>query len=377
VSDVGGFPTFEALKQLEAARAAGFEPVPLHGTVSPGLPPHVVDAVAAVLGRPMNAPPPRGLLALRAAAAAELSGTAGRTVDPETDVLVTNGAMHALGICFRSLLQPGDEVVVPAPCFFFGGPIHAAGATPTYVNGSAAEGWRWDPETVERSIGPRTRAILLCNPGNPTGTVPSRNEVAAIVALAGAHGLLVVTDEAYEAALWDGATLTSACALAEDVIVIRSLGKSLSMPQLRIGIVFGPAGHIARCARTLEWDCLRIGLAAQEAALACLEGPRDWLVAVHDRLVADRAAAIAAVAATPGLSAAPPAAAPFLFLHADAGGGVAAGLLEVGLPVVDGVHFQAPEYARLPFGGAVEATESLGNALAHWSERQRTAQRER
>ena len=278
MSDTGGFPTFEALRQLEAALAAGFEPVPLHGTLSPGLPPHVVDAVAAVLGRPMSAPPPRGLLALRAAAAAELSRAADRAIDPETEVLVTNGAMHALGICFRSLVQPGDEVVVPAPCFFFGGPIHAAGATPVYVHGSAADGWRWDPEAVERSIGPRTRAVLLCNPGNPTGAVPSREEVAAIVAVAEAHGLLVVTDEAYEAALWDGATLTSAFSLAEDVVVIRSLGKSLSMPQLRIGIVFGPPGHVSRCARTLEWDCLRIGVAAQEAALAGLEGSRDWLV---------------------------------------------------------------------------------------------------
>lgn len=372
----GGFPTFEALGQLEAARAAGFEPVPLHGTLAPGLPPHVVDAVAAVLGRPMNAPPPRGLLALREAVAGELARTAGRTVDPETEVLVTNGAMHGLGVCFRSLVQPGDEVIVPTPCFFFAGPIHAAGATPVYVHGSAADGWRWDPEAVERSIGPRTQAVLLCNPGNPTGTVPSRDEVAAIVAVAETHGLLVVTDEAYEAALWCEQTLTSAFSLAENVVVIRSLGKSLSMPQLRIGIVSGPANHLARCARTLEWDCLRVGIAAQEAALAGLEGPRDWLVAVHDGLVADRAAAIEAVAATPGLSATPPAAAPFLFLRADAGGHVAPGLLDVGLPVVDGVHFQAPGYARLPFGGAVEAAVALKRALARWSERLGTTRQE-
>ena len=374
MSGSGGFPTFEALRQLEAARAAGFEPVPLHGTLSPALPPHVVGAVAAALGRTMKPPSPRGLLALRRAAGAELTGATDRTVDPETDVLVTNGAMHALGICFRSLVQPGDEVVVPTPTFFFSGPIRAAGATPVYVHGSEAEAWRWDPEAIERSIGPRTRAILLCNPGNPTGTVPSGEEVRGVVAVAEAHGLLVVTDEAYEAALWDGTTLTSAFSLAECVVVIRSLGKSLSMPQLRIGIVFGPAEHIARCARTLEWDCLRIGLAAQEAALAALEGPRDWLADVHHGLVADRAAAIAAVAATPGLTATPPAAAPFLFLRAEANGNLATGLLEVGLPVVDGVHFQAPGYARLPFGGAVEATPALSKALAHWSERQGTAQ---
>ena len=128
-----------------------------------------------------------------------------------------------------------------------------------------------------------------------------------------------------------------------------------------------PQARIAACARTLEWDCLRVNLPAQAAALAVLEGPRDWLDAVHAGLVADRAAALAAVAATPGLSAAVPAAAPFLFVHADSGEPVAADLARAGLPVVDGVHFQAPGYARLPFAGAAQAEEALAAALARWA----------
>lgn len=366
MSDGGGFPTFEAERRLQAARAAGVEPVPLAGTPSPALPSHVVEAVAAVLARPMKPPPPRGLAALREAIAIELERTTGRAVDPATEIVVTNGAMQALGVCFRSLVEAGDEVIVPAPCFFFEGPIRAAGAVPVYVHGSASEGWRWEVEAVERAIGTRTKALLLCNPVNPTGHVPSPAEVASIVRLAEAHDLLIVTDEAYEAALWDDVAFTSAFGLAEDVIVIRSLGKSLSLPQLRIGIVAGPAARVEPCSRTLEWDCLRVGVAAQEAALAVLEGPRDWLESVHGGLVADRAVALAAVAATPGLSTVPPAAAPFLFVCADAGDDVASGLLQVGLPVVDGVHFQAPGHARLPFAGAVRAEEALASALARW-----------
>ena len=118
---------------------------------------------------------------------------------------------------------------------------------------------------------------------------------------------------------------------------------------------------------TLEWDCLRVGVAAQEAAVAALQGPRDWLDAVHAGLVADRAAALAAVAATPGLSATPPDAAPFLFVRADAGGDVASGLLDAGLPVVDGAAFQAPGYARLVFGGAAQVEALLLEALARWA----------
>jgi aspartate/methionine/tyrosine aminotransferase len=363
----GGFPTYEAERALARAHAAGVEPVHLSGTPSPALPDHVVEAVAGVLRQPMAAPPSGGLDALRDALSTELRRSTGREVDPRTELLVTNGAMHALGICFRSLVRPGAEVVVPSPCFFFDGPIRAAGATPVYVRCPAADGWRWDPAALEAAIGPRAGALLLCNPGNPTGHVPSHDEVAGAVRVAARHGLLVVTDEAYEAALWDGAMLTSAFGLTEDVVVIRSLGKSLSIPQLRLGIVSGPRARITECARTLEWDCLRVDLAAQTAALAVLEGPRDWLDAVRARLDADRLAAFAAVDATPGLSAAMPAATPFLFVCADSGRPVADGLARAGLPVVDGVHFQSPGYARLPFAGAVAAEEALVAALGRWS----------
>jgi aspartate/methionine/tyrosine aminotransferase len=363
----GGFPTYEAERALAAARAEGVEPVPLAGTPSPALPEHVVEAVAAVLARPMTAPPSRGLVELRDVLAAELRRSTGRAVDPGAELVVTNGAMHALALCFRSLVRAGDEVVVPAPCFFFDGPIRAAGATPVYVQTSPGDAWRWDPEALEAAIGSRTTALLLCNPGNPTGHVPSREEVADTVRVAERHGLLVVTDEAYEAALWDGAALSSAFGLSDDVVVVRSLGKSLSLPQLRLGIVSGPAARIAGCARALEWDCLRVDLAAQTAALAVLEGPRDWLDAVHAALVVDRAAALAAVEATPGLCAAVPSAAPFLFVHAASGEAVGGALARAGVPVVDGVHFQAPGYARLPFSGAAQAAEALVAALARWA----------
>lgn len=370
MNDRPGFPTYEAARRLEAACASGVEPVPLSGSPSPALPPHACDAVARVLAGPMAAPSSRGLAALRTAYAAELERSTGRHVDPRAELIVTNGAMHALGICMRSLLAPGDEVVIPAPTFFFEGPIRAAGAEPVFVVAAEGDGWRWDAERVERAIGPRTRALLLCNPGNPTGCVPSSDEVEAVVAVAVAHGLLVITDEAYEAALWGDARLSSAFGLAEDAIVIRSLGKSLAMPQLRLGIVSGPRHRVDPCAATLEWDCLRVDLVAQEAALSILTGPRDWLSAVHDGLAADRAVAIAAVGATPGLSARAPAAAPFLFVSAETGGEVSSTLLDAGLPVVDGAHFQAPGYARLPFGGAAAAREALSTALARWAEGQ-------
>jgi aspartate/methionine/tyrosine aminotransferase len=358
------FPTHDAEERLRAVREGGGEVVPLHGTPAPALPPHVVDSVADALRTASPAPDPRGLPALRELLAQAVAQT-GRTVDAERELVVTNGAMHALGLCFRALLEPGDEVVVPAPCFFFEGPIRSAGGVPVYVPSSAGEGWAWDPEGVERAIGSRSRALLLCNPGNPTGAVPTRAEVEAAVAVAARHGLVVVTDEAYEATLWD-TELTSAFALAERSLLVRSLGKSLSLPHLRLGAVAGPSALLDGVAVALEWDVLRVGLAPQVAGIAVLDGPREWLDEVHAGLAADRRAAIDA-ATTAGLRFVPPRGGPFLFVS-DGRPDLAGSLVAAGVPAVDGACFQAALWARVPFGGAAAASGSLAAALSRFAE---------
>lgn len=361
------FPTHEAEDRLRAVRETGIEVVPLHGTPAPVLPPHVVDAVASALGRAAPAPPPRGLPELREALALVVSGT-GRPVDPQRELLVTNGAMHALALVFRSLLEPGDEVLVPSPCYFFEGPIRSAGGTPVYVRGTAASAWAWDADALARAVSASTRALVLCNPGNPTGHVPSAAEVEAVVRVAVRHDLVVVTDEAYEASLWEGASLASAFPLAERALLIRSLGKSLSLPHLRLGLVAGPDDLVDGVAVALEWDVLRVGLAPQVAAAAVLDGPRDWLRATHAALAADRAAALGAFAGVGGLELVPPLGSPFLFVSSGEER-VADGLLAAGIPAVDGSHFQMPGWARVPFGGAAAAREHLDAALQRWAAR--------
>ena len=97
--------------------------LPLRGTLAAPLPPHVRDAVAAALDEHAVTPPSRGNVALREAIARSLPAPA----DPERGLLVTNGAMQALGLTFRALLEPGDEVIVPTPCYFFAGLIERAG----------------------------------------------------------------------------------------------------------------------------------------------------------------------------------------------------------------------------------------------------------
>lgn len=362
----GRFPTYAAEERLRAP--GGPAPVPLYGTPSPPLPAHVVEAVAAALSSPMPTPPARGLEPLREELALELGRAGGRPVDPVTELLVTNGAMQALGVVFRSLLEAGDEVIVPAPCFFFEGPIAAAGARPVYVSAARDAGWGWDPDAIARACSAATRVLLLCNPENPTGHVPRAEEVAAVVAVARERGLRIVTDEAYEGALWDGASLAPVSAETDGAIVVRSLGKSLLMPQLRIGLVAGPAADVEACARTLEWDCLRVNAASQAAALAALSGPRDRITEVMAAMARSRAVALDAVSRVGGLVVEPPRGGPFLFLGSDDGRDtLAQELLAVGLPVVDGRAFQTPGRARLPFGGAEDARAGLEEALDRWA----------
>jgi aspartate/methionine/tyrosine aminotransferase len=317
-------------------RLAGTDVLPLKGTVAAPLPEHVRVAVLAALSEHETTPPSRGLTPLREAIARSLPAPA----DPEREILVTNGAMHALSLTFRALLDPGDEVIVPTPCYFFSGLIERAGGVFVPVPS-------WDPEAIERAVTPRSRALVVTNPNNPDGHLPSRAEIDELLALASRHDLTVITDEAYERCIHDG-ELASAWG-APNVILIRSLGKSLAMPAWRIGFVAGEPSVIDACLRELEWDVIRVNHVAQRAVTAALDSPQGWLAEIAEAYRRDRDAAHAMIAEHPILSAALPAATPFLWLKL--GGLSSEDVIAEGLPVVDGAAFGTPGYARLPFGG--------------------------
>jgi aspartate/methionine/tyrosine aminotransferase len=349
--------SYDEMPSVAAERAhTGLGGLTLRGSMSAPLPAHVRDAAAAALEEHDAIPPTHGHLALRAAIARTLPAPA----DPDDQILVTNGAMHALNLVFRALLESGGEVIVPTPTYFFGAIIERARGVAIEVPGNEADGWRWDVEAIEAAMTPRTRALVLCNPNNPTGHLPSREEVDALLEAAERHSLTVVTDEAYERCIHEG-ELASAFG-RPNVVLVRSLGKSLAMPSSRLGFVAGDREVVAACRRELEWDVIRVGHVVQRAATAALEGPQDWLHDVAARYSADRDAAYEVVADDPILEARLPAAGPFLFL--DLGELHFENLRAAGVAVVDGAAFGAPGYARLPFGGAAELRDELHRRLA-------------
>ena len=230
--------TVTSRERTAVARARGVDVLPLIG--SPRFPPvpHVVEALMrAASQHPM--PSAIGLSELRAAIATKLARENRINVDPEAEVLVTNGAKQALYVVLASLLDPGDEVIFPTPSYVYSGSIELTSGVPRPVLMSEAEGYRWDREELSRAVTPRTKVLLLNNPINPTGFVPDRDDLQAIADLAERHNLLVLMDEAHEKLIYDGRPYISLASLpdaAGRTITVHSMSKGYNLMGHRVGI---------------------------------------------------------------------------------------------------------------------------------------------
>lgn len=251
--------------------------------------PHVLDAVAAA-GRAGKTHyiPNNGVPALRDALAAKVRTRNGIADIAARDIFVTNGAMHALYATFAALLSPGDEVVIPDPMWTeVAENIRLAGGVPVGVRLDAANDFEYAPDQVAAAIGPRTRAIFLNTPHNPTGAVLSRETLLALVEIARANDLWIVADEAYEDVVYEPATHHSVGALAGDwadrVVSIFSFSKSHAMSGLRVGYVVTRSRLLHdRIPKVLRCTINGVNSLAQWAAVAAVGGPQEHLRAMRD-----------------------------------------------------------------------------------------------
>lgn len=193
--------------------------------------------------------PASGLPELRAALAESLTAEGVPTAPSE--VLVTNGAKQALYTALQALVGPGDEVLIPGPCWVtFPEAVKLAGAEPVLV---PTKRGRPDPAAFERMLNARTKVLLLNTPNNPTGAVYEESELRALLELAGRRGLWVVSDEAYAALVYDGRRHIPAASLgpkaAERTLTLRTFSKSHSMTGFRLGFLAGPRPAVEAAAR--------------------------------------------------------------------------------------------------------------------------------
>ena len=297
-------------ERLLAAQAAGRRVYRLEsGDPSFTPAPHVVEAlVAAAHAGKTHYVPNDGIPELRRALADKVARTNGLAGVEPRDVFVTNGAMHALHVVFGALLLPGDEVILPDPMWTeVAENVRLAGGVAVGVPLHAADGYRYDPEAIEAAIGPRTRAVFLNTPHNPTGAVLSRETLRAILDVARRHDLWIVSDEAYEDVVFAPAEHVSIGALAgeEDaarVVSIWSLSKSHAMAGLRVGYVVTRAPLLRdRLPKLLRCTINGVNGLAQWAALAAVTGDDAYVVAMRAEYRARRDLMLAALAGIPGV----------------------------------------------------------------------------
>ncbi|MGI9146208.1 MAG: pyridoxal phosphate-dependent aminotransferase [Chloroflexota bacterium] len=339
-------------------RAAGRDVLDLYGAPYWLPPDHVLDAAA----RSVRDPDPahsQGLPALRRAIADRLEHENGVLADPERGILVTNAAMHGLYVAFTSLLDPGDEVLVYSPAFYFYGSIQLAGGIPVYARTAQPTGWSWDAGALAAAVTPRTKLLVVNTPTNPTGYVATGDDLEAVAEIARRNDLIVVSDEAYDHMLYDGRKHLSIAALPgmrERTITVCSFTKSYAMKQWRLGFLVAPESLLPAMRKVLEWNLLECNHVAQHAATAALTGPQDWVADISRRMQHCRDVMATALQGAAGLSFVTPGGAPFLFLNVSAlgvDGHQFAGLLlrEHGVPMDSGGPFGSNNHVRLLFGG--------------------------
>ena len=314
-------PTLAVSARAKALRAAG-EPVIGFGAGEPDFPTpvHVVEAAQRAAADPVNHrySPAAGLPALREAIVAKaMADTPGLEVDPGM-VTVTNGGKHALFQLFLSLVDPGDEVIVPAP-FWVSYPemVKLAGGTVVPVATDVDSGFRATVEQLEAARTERTKALVFVSPSNPTGAVYPPEETAAIGRWAAEHGIWVVTDEIYQHLVYGDATFSSlpvvAPEAADRTVIVNGVAKTYAMTGWRVGWTIAPH-ELARATATLQSQSTsNVNNMAQHAAIAALTGPQDAVAMMHEAFDRRRRLAVDLLRAVPGVRVAEPEGAFYVF----------------------------------------------------------------
>ncbi|MDP8970578.1 MAG: pyridoxal phosphate-dependent aminotransferase [Actinomycetota bacterium] len=253
---------------------------------------HIVAAAQAACADPVmhRYSPTAGLPALREAVARKTARDSGLMVSPN-EVLVTNGGKHSLFNIFQTLVDPGDEVLLPAPYWVtYPEQIRLAGGRAVVVPSDAASGFRVSVEQLQAALTPRTRLLVFCSPSNPSGAVYPPEEVEAIGRWAVDAGIWVVTDEIYEHLVYGDARHVSMPAvvpeLRERCVISNGVAKTYAMTGWRVGWSIAPVGLTQGMTRLQSHATSNVANVAQVAAIAALDGPLadvDLMRSTYDR----------------------------------------------------------------------------------------------
>lgn len=220
-----------------------------------------------------------GLYELREAISEYLHSSFSLSYNPENQVLVTVGASQAIDIALRAIVDPEDEVIIVEPCFVSYGPaVSLAGGIPVTVSATAEHAFKVTAEQVEAAVTPRTKAIILCSPNNPSGAVLNKKELAEIARVIREHDLLVLSDEIYAELSYEEEVAPSIAAvdgMKDRTILISGFSKAFAMTGWRLGYTTGPADIIQAMTKIHQYTMMCAPTMAQYAALEALHSGNE------------------------------------------------------------------------------------------------------
>jgi aspartate aminotransferase len=332
-------------------------------------PAHIKDAARASLDKGVGKyTEVGGVLPLRRAIASELAGVHRMVIEPH-QVLVSTGAKHSLYNLFMALIDPGDEVLIPAPYWVsYPDMVMLAGGRPVVLETRAEHDFAVTAEQVAAACSPRTRAIVLNNPSNPTGAVYTRAQIEALAKVVVERDLLVISDDIYRQLVYGDAEYVSIAAVSPEVaartILVDGVSKTYAMTGWRIGYTVGPLPLINAMAKIQGQSTSNPTHISQIAALAALTGPQDCVGEMRKAFDERRLEMVRLLRAIPGVHCREPKGAFYAFpdLSAFIGKKSPEGsivdddvqlcdwLVEVGkVAVVPGSGFGAPGFVRLSY----------------------------
>jgi aspartate aminotransferase len=300
--------TLKVDAKAKALKAAG-RPVISYAAGEPDFatPEHIVEAAVVAARDPKNHryTPAAGLPELREAIAEKTARDSGLATGAAR-VIVTNGGKQAVFQAFATIVDEGDEVLLPAPYWTtYPEVVRLAGGVPVEVFAGADQNYLVTVEQLEAARTPRTKVLLFVSPSNPTGSVYSPEQTRAIGEWALSHGIWVISDEIYQALTYDGERAVSIVEavpeLAETCILVNGVAKTYAMTGWRVGWMVGPADVIAAASNLQSHLSSNVANISQRAAIAALTGPQDAVAAMREAFDRRRRVAVAELNRIPGM----------------------------------------------------------------------------
>ncbi|MBN1668885.1 MAG: aminotransferase class I/II-fold pyridoxal phosphate-dependent enzyme [Anaerolineales bacterium] len=221
-----------------------------------------------------------GLLELRAALAAHLERRYGVSYDPAKEIVITVGVSEALYLTMTAILEPDEEVIIPTPCFVSYQPeVTLAGGVPVELPCRVEDGFQLRPAELEAAITPRTKAILLSYPNNPTGAVAEREVLLEVARIAKKHDLLVISDEIYDRLVYgvEHVCFANLPGMQARTITLGGFSKDYAMTGWRVGYAAAPAEILAGLVRIHQYSVMSAPTVAQMAALEALHSGEEYV----------------------------------------------------------------------------------------------------